>query len=181
MTPEMKENVHAYLASHTTKGRLTRICAEMVEAMDSLCDTEELLDSLHVACAEAVYKHTLQSAGKDFIAKNCTAAWPPIKSRGLYPLQPLTAATLNNRSNCVRQIYKRLGSQQPIFYNGGYPWLSDVAAVVKATQETYRTRSTFELGSFAICLLCEALMRTANDANSQQTSDEPRLSKPNDG
>ena len=31
----------------------------MVEAMDSLCDIEELLDNCHVACAEAVYTHTL--------------------------------------------------------------------------------------------------------------------------
>jgi hypothetical protein len=101
-------------------------------------------------------KHTIAQAGKDFIAKDGADAWPPIKSRGLYPIDTLTTATLNNRSHCCRQIYKRLGSEQPI-YSDGYPWLTDVAAVVKATQDTYKVKSTFELGSFNICLLCEAL------------------------
>jgi hypothetical protein len=156
MTPEVNSNIHQYLAKHVPKARLARIVAEMSEAMDGLCDTEQLSDSVHHACAEAIYKHTIAQAGKDFIAKDGADAWPPIKSRGLYPIDTLTAATLNNRSNCCRQIYKRLGSEQPI-YSDGYPWLTDVAAVVKATQDTYKVKSTFELGSFNICLLCEAL------------------------
>ena len=32
-----------------------------------------------------------------------------------------------------------------------------------------------------LAVIWKSPMRTANDANSQQTSDEPRLSKPNDG
>eukprot|EP01047_Picozoa_sp_COSAG01_P065353 COSAG01_NODE_8815_length_2651_cov_1.547414_2_plen_404_part_00 len=157
MTPEVKSNIHAYLTKHVPKARLARIVAEMSEAMESVCDTEALNDSVHQACAESIYKHTISQAGKDFLAKDGTDPWPPIKSRGLYPVDTLTAATINNRSNCCRQIYKRLGSELPIYHEGGYPWLTDVAAVVKATQETYKLRSTFELGSFAICLLCEAL------------------------
>jgi hypothetical protein len=85
MTPEVQSNIHQYLAKHVPKARLARIVAEMSECMDGLCDTELLSDSVHQACAESIYKHTISQAGKDFIAKDGADAWPPIKSRGLYP------------------------------------------------------------------------------------------------
>eukprot|EP01047_Picozoa_sp_COSAG01_P129095 COSAG01_NODE_58515_length_305_cov_1.475728_1_plen_53_part_10 len=53
MTPEVNSNIHQYLAKHVPKARLARIVAEMSECMDGLCDTEQLSESVHHACAES--------------------------------------------------------------------------------------------------------------------------------
>ena len=50
------------------KAKLNRILAEVCETLDGRCDTDTLCTQLKLQCAEAVYKHNIALAGRDFIA-----------------------------------------------------------------------------------------------------------------
>lgn len=90
MTSELKNNIHNYVTKHITeKARLARIVAELSECLSSACDTQVLSDSVHHACAESIYRHTIEQAGKDFLAKDGADSWPPIKTKGLFPTTAL--------------------------------------------------------------------------------------------
>ena len=113
MTFEQIFNIDVYLTNNGQKAKLNRILAEVCEALDGTCNTDELCTQLKLQCAEAVYKQNIAMAGKDFISGD--DPYPRIKSRGLFPVgEALSTNTVYNRRNPIRKIYKKLGSEQPI-------------------------------------------------------------------
>ena len=156
MTPEQIFNIDLYLTENGEKGKLNRILAEVCEIFDSRCNTDELCTQLKLQCAEAVYKHNIAMAPKNFVAGD--DPYPRIKSRGMFPVGDAPKGyTVYNRRNPIQKIYKKLGSEQPICVDGQYPWLTDVAGVVAALQSVYTVKSTRELAQLAVLQFCEAL------------------------
>ena len=76
-------NIDSYLAEHCQKAKLTRILAEICEALDGTCNTDELCTQLKLQCAEAIYKQKIAAASKNFISGN--DPYPRIKTRGMFP------------------------------------------------------------------------------------------------
>eukprot|EP01048_Picozoa_sp_COSAG05_P004788 COSAG05_NODE_271_length_12468_cov_8.607810_11_plen_126_part_00 len=83
MTFEQIFNIDVYLTNNGQKAKLNRILAEVCEALDGTCNTDELCTQLKLQCAEAVYKQNIAMAGKDFISGD--DPYPRIKSRTLFP------------------------------------------------------------------------------------------------
>ena len=84
MTFEQIFNIDVYLTNNGQKAKLNRILAEVCEALDGTCNTDELCTQLKLQCAEAVYKQNIAMAGKDFISGD--DPYPRIKSRGMFPV-----------------------------------------------------------------------------------------------
>jgi hypothetical protein len=157
-TKETKmENVHQYLSQHTKKSTLSRCVAQLCESLDGTCDVDALNDSILNLVCDAVYTSNISKAPKDFISG--TDEYPIIRTTHNYALKQASSHTLSNRKNCIRQIYKALGSDKPIYdaTTGTYAWIHDTAAVVAATQKAYTIQSTFNLAWGALLCFCEAL------------------------
>ena len=160
MTFEQIFNIDVYLTNNGQKAKLNRILAEVCEALDGTCNTDELCTQLKLQCTEAVYKHNIAMAPKNFVAGD--DPYPRIKSRGMFPVGNAPKGyTVYNRRNPIQKIYKKLGSEQPICVNGQYPWLTDVAGVVAALQAVYTVKSTRELAQLSVLQFCEALGKCA--------------------
>ena len=156
------------LTQHGQKAKLTRILAEICEALDGICNTDELYTQQKLQCAEAIYKQKIAMAPKNFVAGD--DPYPRIKSRGMFPIgEAPSSNTLYNRTVPLRKIYKELGSEQSICVDGEYPWITDVAGVVAAMQSVYTVKSTRELAQLAVLQFCEAL---GNCTLQQQYFDE---------
>jgi hypothetical protein len=151
------ENVNQYLSQHTKKSTLSRCVAQLCESLDGSCDVDALNDNILKLICDAVYASNIAKAPKDFISG--TDEYPIIRTTHNYALKQASSHTLSNRKNCIRQIYKALGSDKPIYdaTTGTYPFIHDTAAVVAATQKAYTIQSTFSLAWGALLCFCEAL------------------------
>ena len=150
----------AYLNEHVSvKAALNAALADAVQHLPSV-DADEALEELKKTCAKLIYDAKLSRTNKDFVRHKAPDAWPAIHTaKNPYGLKKVCARTCEQRSCVLRQVHKKLATEQPLYIESdgpplqSYAWLKDTNAVLAAAAQAYPTRrarsfshSTFSYG-----------------------------------
>ena len=147
-----------FLSKHVDKSHLNKVLSELTFVLKP-SDPDTCTNKFLQLCADFKYSQYIADCPKNFIIG--LDPYPQIRtSSDPYGLRTPADQTLYNRRQPLIKIHGLLESNLPMYVDGGYPWLSDVQAVVTAAGQAYTKQSTFNLGKLAVIQLCEALGET---------------------
>ena len=155
----------AYLNEHVSvKAALNAALADAVQHLPSV-GADEAQDELKETCAKLIYDAKLSRTNKDFVRHKAPDAWPAIHTaKNPYGLKKVCARTCEQRSCVLRQVHKKLATEQPLYIDSddgppvqSYAWLEDTDAVLAAAALAYPKYQGFNTAIQSLCQLCEAL------------------------